>query len=256
MLSPQLITVQDSSKGLLSPKQLFQLCWALNRQAVFHFGRSPWVERQYASPIYVAQLPEGVSPPPNSWNINLLGESDQPGALGYHDDVHGNTRFGSRVGESGLHSVRVEDKGWPESHVFVTTARTDGVDPCAVASHEMTEMAVNPYVLRPQDVRKALDKATKQFWIVEVGDPVQGNDYDVLLPEGKHSGVMVSDFAWPRLFGLAQDRADFSFRDAVKAAFTLAGEGYMNVAPESEPENWTPIYGEHAPHRKDADDPS
>ena len=220
-MNNQLITLDDRTSSSLTPTELFNVAWSLNYQAVYHYGRSPWVEHGYAPPAHVSLLPKGVKPPVGAWNIILLDTSDVEGALGYHEDA-----AGTEI---------------PFSEVFVQTAREDGVEPSEVASHEMLEMLVDPDVNQP---RKVLDPTLHQWYSVEVGDPVQGCGYDVGAPEGRPCGVTVADFAYPLWWKMAQTRPDLSFRDSVKAPFALAAQGYISVAPESEPENWGQIFGQ------------
>jgi hypothetical protein len=221
-LASQLLTVEDkTSEGTLSPTRLRDIVWSLNYQALYHYGRSPWVEHGYAPPAHVVQLPAGAKPPAGAWNIILLDTSNEAGALGYHED------------ESGTEI--------PFSDVFVKTAEENGTDAAEVASHEMLEMLVDPDVA---NVRKVLNSAAKQFYIVEVADPVQGCGYDIGAPEGRHAGVTVADFVFPAWFGMAQTRPDLSFRDSIQKPFELAAQGYISVAPEGKPEKWSQIFGQ------------
>lgn len=240
----QLVTLQDGTAKGLDPTTLFNWAWALNYQAVYHYGRSPWVERSYSRAATVHLLPKGVKVPQGAWNIELLDVSDVEGALGYHED-----QFASSP-----HSVRaLTTTGTPYSKVFVQTSKEDGIDPCEVASHEMLEMLVDPNVANESDVRKVLNKATKQFYIVEVGDPVQGCGYDVGAPEGHKTGVTVADFANPGWWEMEQSRPDLSFRKSISEPFQLAPQGYMSVQPEAGGE-WTQIYGQdHAKAQKASD---
>jgi hypothetical protein len=220
-LASQLITVENQTKeSPLSAAELRDIAWGLNYQALYHYGRSPWVEHGYAPPAYVTLLPEGAAPPAGAWNLILLDTSTQAGALGFHEDET-NTEI-------------------PFSDVFVGTARENNTDPCEVASHEMLEMLVDPNV---NEVRKVLNKEKGEYFIVEVADPVQGCGYDVGAPEGRHTGVTVADFVFPAWFGMTQTRPDLSFRDSVQEAFELAPEGYISVAPEKEPEKWSQVFG-------------
>lgn len=245
----QLVTVEDQTTAGIDSTSLFNWVWCLDRQAKYHYGRSPWVEHGYAPPADVMLLPKGAQVPGDAWNIQLLDVSDVEGALGYHE---------GQQFKSTAHSVRaLSAGGTPIAKVFCTTARQDGVDPLEVISHEMLEMLVNPYVANPAEVRKVLDRAVKRFYIVEVGDPVQGNGYDAFAPEGRHSGYTLADFAFPAWFAMAQTRPDLSFRDSVSKPFELAPQGYMSTAPEGNPNEWSQVYGsEHAPHTPDPDDPA
>lgn len=240
MPASQLVTVQNKSVGVLTPTQVFNLAWALNYQALYHYGRSPWVTQKYAPAAHVALLPKGAEPPAGAWNIELLNTSDVEGALGYHEDF-----LISKVGSSGVHSARaVSHGGTPYSKVFVKTSKEDGVDPAEVASHELLEMLVDPYVAREADVRKVLNPADHNYYIVEVGDPVQGCGYDIGAPENRKCGVEVADFALPAWWDMLQTVGpkQRSFRSSVKDAWELAPAGYMSIKPETGGE-WSQIFG-------------
>jgi hypothetical protein len=228
----QLITVEDrTSPDVLSAKELFNLVWSLNYQLRFHYGRSPWVNAERAPEAEVALLPHDASgvvkPPPGAWNLILLDTSDQAGALGYHEDVEGTTV--------------------PVSEVFVQTAREDGVSATEVASHEALEMLVDPDVNKVRTARY-----DGKLYIMEVCDPVQGCSYDIGAPEGRKTGTLVSDFYLPAGFGLPQphDPHSMSFCRSVQMPFQLAPKGYISVAPEDEPENWSLIFGQDHPTKE------
>lgn len=220
----QLVTIEDqTSPGLLSPQELFNLAWGLDYQARYHYGRSPWVNAERAPRAQVTLLPKGVKPPPNAYNLILLDTTDQEGALGYHDDAQG-TKI-------------------PYSEVFVKTAQEDGATASAVASHELLEMLVDPDV---QHVRTA--RHAGKLYIMEICDPVQGEDYDVGAPEGRKTGILVSNFVLPAWLGLPQtsDPHVMSFFTGdVKMPFQVGPNGYISVAPENEPGNFTQVFGEN-----------
>jgi hypothetical protein len=214
----QLITVENQSTAL-SPTELFDVIWAVNYQVRYHYGRSPWVSAGQAPAGQVVSLPTGP-PPAGAWNLILLDNSDQAGALGYHDDATGT--------------------GIPYAEVFVVDAVNDGSTASAVASHEALEMLVDPNVATP---RAQLRTDTQQYYIVEVCDAVQGNDYDVGAPEGRVTGVSVADFCLPSWWTMAPALAPYSFRGSVQSSWEIAPQGYMSVAPASDPTAWTQIYG-------------
>jgi hypothetical protein len=97
----------------------------------------------------------------------------------------------------------------------------------------MLEMLVDPYVDKPR-----IAQYDGKDYIVEVGDPVQGNGYDA------GNGQIVADFVWPKWFGLAQSRPYYDQLHRIDSAFTLAPQGYISTKPLSESE-WTQIFGEH-----------
>ncbi len=229
----RLIAVEDRTSGLFTPTQIFNVCWSLNWQALYHFNRSPWAEHGYCEPCEAVQLlPNGATPPPSAWRVELLDTSDQEGALGYHED---------EAFKSSAHSTRglVAGAEIPLAKVFVKTARESGVEPSEVASHEILEMLVDPWVVNEVQIRKYLNTAAKEWYIGEVGDPVQGEGYGIVpnVPE-----AVVANFAWPAWWGLGQTRPAFDQRDTRKAPFELAPGGYMSVQPEAGGE-WSQIYG-------------
>jgi hypothetical protein len=245
-LAPVIVTVKDStSKGTFDAAQIFNTIWSLRYQALYHYNRSPWVEHGYCRAIGDVQPDTGQA---GVWVIELLDTSDQPGALGYHED---------KAHTSQAHATRglAANSQTPLAKVFCKTSREDGIAPTEVASHEMLEMLVDPYVVNEADVYKVLNTAAKQFYIVEVGDPVQGRGYAVGAPEGRPESVIeaiVADFAYPAWWGLQQTRpftsaaAEFALSPDLKS-FELAPGGYMSVAPEASPGEWSQIYGSDRP---------
>lgn len=219
-LQSQLITVENQSQNL-SPTDLFKLVWGVNYQVLFQYGRSPWVTGGQASHGHLVSLPAGAVPPAGAWNLILMDHSDQQGALGYHEDSTG--------------------AAVPYAEVFVADAAADGSTASAVASHEALEMLVDPDVA---NVRTATRSDTQQLYIVEVCDAVQGNDYDVGAPEGRQTGIMVADFCLPTWWELGgSSSGPYSYRESVDAAWQLASQGYISIAPQSAPGNWSQVYG-------------
>jgi hypothetical protein len=225
-LQAQLITVENR-QTVLSPKDLFGAIWSVKYQVAYHYNRSAWVLNKIARPGMVVPLPTGMKPPTGSWNVILLDDADQEGALGYHDD-----EAGTKI---------------PFAEVFCRTSQQDGVQPAEVLSHEILEMLVDPTV---EDVRPyvELNPVNDMFYIVEVGDPVQGCGYDIGAPEGRTCGVIVADFALPAWWRLPNPAASalgpFSFRHSVSKAYELAPAGYMSVYPKGTNEEWKQIYGQ------------
>jgi hypothetical protein len=226
--TPSQLIVVENQQTVLGPRDLFNLVWAVTYQLLFHYGRSPWVRDGHAPHAHAVLLPAGAKPPAGAWNLILLDSTDQQGALGYHDD------------ESGT--------GIPYSEAFVKTAIDDGAAPSSVASHEALEMVVDPYV-EGRAPRLAVNPADGNQTIVEVGDPVQGNDYDVGAPEGRQTGMLVADFAFPAWWGLEQTGTQaLSFRGSVSQPFALAPRGYISWCPAgadpADPSVWKQSFGQ------------
>lgn len=254
------ITVQDlTTEGTYTEVELERMVWALRYQALYHYNRSPWVEKGYATACAdVKLIARGEKPPAGTWHVELLDTSDQEGALGYHEgEAFKRDTPGTKPEKASGHSSRgrrADNPAVPLAKIFVKTSKEDGVQPSEVASHEILEMLVDPSVMQESTIRKYLDPESKQFYIGEVCDAVQERGYDVGVPEHRPCGfpeTIMADFCYPGWWAQEQTRASTTFgEDAAIAprveAFELAPGGYMSVAPESDPSAWTQIFGAKA----------
>src|SRR5215831_19305288 len=160
----------------LEEKDVFNICWAVNHQLVYHYGPS------WRSDVRLVYVPKaiGAPDPPRLHGkavLHFLDTSDQQGALGYHD------QDGNEV---------------PSAKVFVKDAVEGGDVPSEVASHEALELATDPHVNL-----SALTGDGSRLYALEVGDPVQGTGYDVGQPAvgvGTPTGITVANFALPSYF--------------------------------------------------------
>jgi hypothetical protein len=117
-------------------------------------------------------VPHGASPPPNSWWLSILDDSDQAGALGYHETT---------------------DQGLPLAKVFARTAIQDGVQWTVTTSHELLEMLADPEInltvfVQPTDT-------TGTLYAYEVCDACEADQYGYNI-----DGTQVSDFVYPAWF--------------------------------------------------------
>lgn len=206
----QLIVVENQQTQL-HPRDLLNCVTAINSAVTLFYNTSPWVVDGHSPLAHVVQLPKGARPPAGSWNLILLDNSTQAGALGFHDDENG-----SEI---------------PYSDVFVKTSIEDGSQASAVACHEAFEMLVDPHVVSPW---VEPDPENGNQYIVEVGDPVQGNDFDIgEAHSGKANGLISCDFAYPAWWGIKQsgNAKKLSFRDSVSTPFVIASQGYISYLP-------------------------
>ena len=90
------------------------------------------------------------APPPGSWWVVFLDNSDQANALAYHD---------------------LTNEGLPISKVFVKTIQADKASLSVGASHEICEMAVDPWL------NSAYQDSQGIFWAGEICDPVEDDQY-------------------------------------------------------------------------------
>jgi hypothetical protein len=233
------ISVQNFADELVSEQDAQGIAAALDTQAKHDYGGSPWVKDGIATEIEEVVLVEkGVSPPSDTWHLEILLNSDQPGALGYHEEqsevMKGGSTAAGLLRKASHHSsrgLRKDKPGLPLMKIFAETTQADNASLAEVCSHEMLEAAVDPTPMKtPRTVTNA---AKRRIYIVEVGDPVQECGYDV-------AGQTVADFALPAWFGISQSEhpSRMSFRSSVHKPFHLAPGGYISWAPEDEPNNW------------------
>lgn len=185
--------------------------------------------------------------------MELLDTCDQPGALGYHEDRKFDSesvgpRKSSKRSSRGIALHPQTEELVPLAKIGVQTSKEDGVQPSEVVGHEVDEMLVDPDVYDEAKIRKYLDSVSKRWFIGEVCDAVQGRGFDVGAPEGRTTGIIVPDFCYPGWWRQPQTRAATSFAEEHGLAprvepFTVASGGYMSVAPEAEPTNWSQITG-------------
>ena len=134
----------------------------------------------------------------------ILDNSDQANALGYHDN---------------------DPKLGPFGRVFAKTDQQLGLNWTVTASHEVLEMAADPFVFSTVQVNNTT------FTALEVCDAVEA-DRDGYMT----NGVWVSNFLTPAWFDVTLSRP-FDFRNLLTRAFTLRRGGYMSVRVDGQ--GWT-----------------
>ena len=145
-------------------------------------------------PVKLTMVDKDVLPQPNEWWLVFLNDSDQAGALAYHD---------------------LTSDGQPISKVFVNTILADGDSVSVGSSHELLEMAVDPWL------SAAFQDHTGRFWAAEIADPVEDKTYGYDI-----NGVTVSDFVTPNWFGHQHPTAQIDFCARASAAFSILPGGY------------------------------
>jgi len=156
--------------------------------------------------------PKGTTPPTGSWWVVFLDNSDQANALAYHD---------------------LTNEGLPISKVFVQTIQADGASVSVGATHEICEMAVDPWL------NSAYQDLQGTFWAGEVCDPVEDPQYGYQI-----NGVLVTDFVTPNWFGHQHPVGDIDLQKQAQSAFQVLTGGYaQKFDPQS---GWQQVTGAKA----------
>jgi hypothetical protein len=132
--------------------------------------------------------------PADSWWIVFLDNSDQAGALAYHD---------------------LTNNGLPLSKVFIKTILADKASVSVGATHEVCEMAVDPWL------NGAYQDMHGRFWASEICDPVEDDQYGY-----KIGNILVTDFVTPNWFSHPHAKGKIDFKGHVHVAFEVLSGGY------------------------------
>jgi hypothetical protein len=159
-------------------------------------------------------VPAGQTPAPATWWLVFLDDSDQANALGYHD---------------------LTDDGHPVSKAFVKSILADKASVSVGASHELCEMAVDPWL------NSAYQDPQGVFWAGEVCDPVEDDQYGYEI-----GGILVTNFVTPCWFAHQHAQGAIDLRGHAQAAFEVLSGGYAQKFDHQG--GWQQITGAKAAH--------
>ena len=161
----------------------FETQWNQDLNAVWGVGEAAF-----------AFSPKGKAPAAGTWWVVFLDNSDQADALAYHD---------------------LTNEGLPISKVFVKSLLADKASISVGATHEICEMAVDPWL------NSAYQDSSNVFWAGEVCDPVEDDQYGYRI-----GAVLVTDFVTPAWFGYEHAKGDIDFKKHAQSAFKVLTGGY------------------------------
>jgi hypothetical protein len=125
----------------------------------------------------------------------------------------------------------------PISKVFVKTILGDNSSVSVGATHEMCEMAVDPWL------NSAYQDAQGVFWAGEVCDPVEADQYGYDI-----GGILVTDFVTPNWFGHQHAQTQIDLKQHAVTAFEVLSGGYaQKFNPQT---GWQQVTGSKAIHSK------
>jgi hypothetical protein len=163
-------------------------------------------------------VPRRRAPRRGSWWLVFVDDSQHGHHLGYHD---------------------LTDEGLPISKVFVRTVLADRASLSVAASHELCEMAVDPWL------NNAYQDRNGTFWAGEVCDPVEADEYGYRI-----HGTLVSDFVTPDWFSHAHSTTHVDFKNRAAKAFAVLAGGYAQRYDATR--GWVQVNGRTARRSKRA----
>lgn len=158
------------------------------------------------------------------WLLTILDNSDQAGALGYHD---------------------MTQTGMPLGKVFAKTDLQFGENWTVTTSHELLEMLADPMInLTVFDENG--NGTSGRLYAYEVCDACEADQFGYAI-----DGVQVSDFVYPAWFESfrGQGSAQFDKREQITKPFQLLAGGYIGIYDVLSGHGWTQLTAEAVNYR-------
>ncbi len=167
-------------------------------------------------------VPKGHQPPAGSWWLAILDNSDQAGALGYHD---------------------VTSEGLPLGKVFAGTDKQYGYIWTVTASHELLEMLGDPEINLTVFIQK--NARSGELYAYEVCDACEADQFGYQI-----NGTLVSDFVYPAWFESfrKQGSTQFDHDNKINAPFKLLSGGYIGLFDVKSGSGWHQLNAEEGPY--------
>jgi len=152
---------------------------------------------------------------PGHWQLPILDDSDQAGALGYHD---------------------LSSEGLPIGKVFAKTSVINGTPWSRTASHEVLEMLADPTI--------NLTVFIEQLALLVAYENCDGPEHDRFGYE--IDGIPVSDFVFPSWFEnfWSPGATQLDFRRHVDRPLKILPGGYIGTYSIRDGNGWQQILGE------------
>jgi hypothetical protein len=216
---PQIAPIQISiinASTVLSDTEIRPVVDALQKQVTNDFRPAWGVDAE------LAFIPTGAEPLAATWWLTILDDSDQAGALGYHD---------------------LTPDGLPIGKVFAATDLKYGSNWTVTASHELLEMLGDPNINLTVLVQTSDENAGRLF-AYEVCDACEDDSFSYKIGE-----VNVSDFVFPSWFEgfRTEGSAQFDQTKKINGPLALLKGGYIGVFDISSGSGWQQLTAEKHP---------
>jgi hypothetical protein len=159
----------------------------------------------------LTMVPQGAQPPNGSWWLVLLDDSDQAGALGYHD---------------------LTPDGLPIGKAFAASDLKAGTSWSVTTSHELLEMLADPNINLTILVQNA--NTTGTLFAYEVCDACEDDSFAY-----KINNILVSDFVYPAWFeNFRTQGTQFDRMNQIQNPLDLLPGGYIGTFNISAGSGW------------------
>jgi hypothetical protein len=156
-------------------------------------------------------ISQGTQPPNGTWWLVILDDSDQAGALGYHD---------------------LTPDGLPMGKVFAASDLKAGTSWTVTASHELLEMLADPNINLTVLIQNENTNGT--LYAYEVCDPCEDDTFGYQI-----NNILLSDFVYPSWFETFRPQGtQFDRMNKMQNPLELLAGGYIGVFNISEGGGW------------------
>jgi hypothetical protein len=162
-------------------------------------------------------IPRNHAIPLGVWVLYLLDDSDQAGALGYHDKTADDMPLGK---------------------VFCRTTQQDGGLVSVTVSHELLEMLGDPFINRT-----IVTGDGSRFYAYENCDACEDDKYAYAV-----QGIPLSDFVYPEYFDDADTRGKFDHQGHISRPLEILPGGYLGYC-DAGSNGWQQVTADGVPHK-------
>ncbi|MGA7906136.1 MAG: hypothetical protein WCA16_01925 [Candidatus Sulfotelmatobacter sp.] len=214
----QVATIQISvinESTVLTDAEVTPVIVALQKQVTNDF-RPSW-----GTDAELTMVPKNTQPPSGNWWLVILDDSDQAGALGYHD---------------------LTSEGLPISKVFAASDLKAGTSWTVTASHELLEMLADPNINLNVFVQN--ENTTGILYAYEVCDACEDDSFGYQI-----DNVLVSDFVYPAWFESfrAEGSMHFDRMNKIQNPLQLLAGGYIGIFDVTSGSGWQQQTAEKRP---------
>ncbi len=160
-------------------------------------------------------LPKGTASTPSAWMLGIFDNSDQSGALGYHE---------------------LSPQGNPLAKVFAGSDMQVGLNWTVTASHELLEMMADPSIDLTVFVQP--NSSTGTIFAYEVCDSCESDSFGYSI-----NGIAVSDFVFPSWFESFRSAGStqFDYANKITKPFEILSGGYIGAFDVTSGSGWQQI---------------
>jgi len=175
----------------------------------------------WGSNAKLTTVERGTQPPPGSWWLVLLDDTDQANALGYHD---------------------LTSEGLPIGKVFAASDLKAGTSWTVTASHEVLEMLGDPNIDLTVFVQNT--NTAGMLYAYEVCDACEDDTLGY-----KIDNVLLSDFVYPSWFESfrIEGSTQFDRMNKMEKPLQLLAGGYIGIFHVNAGSGWTQETAEKRP---------